>query len=86
MESLRDRSVYREQKRKVMKFTIIDKIIEKYFLALDVMEVWLKLKLGLVLGFLLAKLIKLYAYALVVGGLGYLFAQILLLILEPFAT
>jgi hypothetical protein len=86
MESCRGRSVYRKQKRKAMKFTVIDEILEKYLLALDTMEIWLKLKLGLVLGFILAKIIKLYAYAIVVGGFGYLFCQVALLILEPFAT
>jgi hypothetical protein len=69
-----------------MKFTIIDQIIEKVFTTLDEIEVWLKLKLGSVLGFILAKLIKLYAYALIAGGIGYLVAQILLLILKPFTS
>ncbi len=69
-----------------MKFTIIDEIIEKFFSTLDAIEVWLKLKLGVVLGFFIAKLIKLYAYVFFGAGVVYLVSQIALLILQPFVN
>ena len=67
-------------------FKKIDQILEKFFSTLDAIEAWLKLKLGVVLGFLLAKIIKLYAYVFFGAGVVYLVSQIALLILEPFVT
>jgi hypothetical protein len=65
---------------------ILEQIIETFFSTLDAIEVWLKLKLGVVLGFLLAKIIKLYAYVFFGAGVAYLVAQIARLILEPFVN
>ena len=67
-------------------FKKIDQILEKFFSTLDSIEVWLKLKLGLVLGFFIAKIIKLYAYVFFGAGVVYLVAEIALLILQPFVN
>ena len=65
-------------------YQFIENLATRFFELLDEIEVWLKLKLGTVLGWFIAKIIKLYAYVLLGGGIIYLLSQIGIFILKPF--
>lgn len=62
----------------------IENFATRFFELFDKIEIWLKLKLGTVLGWLLAKIIKLYAFVFVSAGIVYLFSQIVIFILNSF--
>ena len=66
-------------------YKLVENLACKFFESLDFIEFWLKLKLGTVLGWIAAKIVKLYAYFFVGAGIKYFFAQLGVFILKLFA-